>query len=46
VPVKLLRIQGGGHGPGFRGAGFKEEKDWPDYKAETVRWFDEHLQKK
>jgi hypothetical protein len=48
VPVKLVRVKGGGHGTGFRGAGFQEEKakDWPDYQAETVRWFDQHLQKK
>lgn len=40
VPVKLLRIAGGGHGPSFPGA-----KDPPDYKAEMVKWFDVHLRK-
>lgn len=48
VPVKLVRLTGGSHGPNFRGPGFQEEKakDWPDYVGETVRWFDQHLQKK
>ena len=46
VPVKLVRLKGGAHGPGFRGTGFREEKDWPDYVGETVRWFDQHLQTK
>jgi acetyl esterase/lipase len=40
VPVKLIRIVGGGHGPTFPGA-----KDPPDYKAEMVRWFDAYLRK-
>jgi len=38
VPVKLLRIPGGDHGPTFPGA-----VDPPDYKAEMVKWFDVHL---
>ena len=38
VPVKLLRIEGGDHGPTFPGA-----KNPPDYKREMVKWFDEHL---
>jgi len=38
VPVKLIRIEGGGHGPTFDGA-----KNPPDYKAEMVKWFDTHL---
>jgi acetyl esterase/lipase len=38
VPVKLIRIVGGDHGPTFPGA-----KDPPDYKAAMVKWFDEHL---
>ena len=40
VPVKLLRIEGGDHGPTFAGA-----KNPPDYKQEMVKWFDEHLRK-
>ena len=42
VLVKLVRLPGGGHGPAF----FRAQKDWPDFQAETVRWFDQHLQKK
>lgn len=38
VPVKLIRIEGGDHGPTFPGA-----KNPPDYKAAMVKWFDEHL---
>jgi len=38
VPVKFLRIVGAGHGPTFPGA-----VNPPDYLAELVRWFDEHL---
>jgi acetyl esterase/lipase len=41
VPVKLIRIEGGGHGPTFSGA-----KSPPDYQAEMVKWFDAHLRKK
>lgn len=41
VPVKLLRIEGGGHGPTFSGA-----KNPPDYQVEMVKWFDTHLRKK
>jgi acetyl esterase/lipase len=40
VPVKLLRIEGGDHGPDFPGA-----KNPPDYKAEMVKWFDTYLRK-
>jgi acetyl esterase/lipase len=40
VPVKLIRIEGGGHGPTFDGA-----KNPPDYKAEMVKWFDTYLRK-
>jgi len=40
VPVKLIRIEGGGHGPTFDGA-----KNPPDFKAEMVRWFDTYLRK-
>ena len=38
VPVKLLRIEGGDHGPTFPGA-----KNVPDYKTEMVKWLDKHL---
>jgi acetyl esterase/lipase len=40
VPVKLIRIEGGDHGPNFPGA-----KNPPDYKAEMVKWFDLHLRR-
>ncbi len=40
VPVKLIRIEGGTHGPTFPGA-----KTPPDYRAEMVKWFDAHLRK-
>lgn len=40
VPVKLLRIEGGDHGPDFPGA-----KNPPDYKAEMVKWFDTYLRR-
>jgi dipeptidyl aminopeptidase/acylaminoacyl peptidase len=40
VPVKLIRIEGGDHGPDFPGA-----KNPPDYKAEMVRWFETYLRK-
>jgi dipeptidyl aminopeptidase/acylaminoacyl peptidase len=38
VPVKLVRIAGGGHAPDFPGA-----IDPPDYLGESVAWFDAHL---
>jgi acetyl esterase/lipase len=40
VPVQLIRIEGGDHGPTFPGA-----KNPPDYKAAMVKWFDEHLRR-
>lgn len=40
VPVKLIRIEGGDHGPDFPGA-----KNPPDYKAEMVKWFDTYLRR-
>lgn len=40
VPVKLIRIEGGDHGPTFPGA-----KNPPDYKMEMVKWFDLHLRR-
>jgi acetyl esterase/lipase len=44
VAVKLLRIEGGGHAAAFRGPGFREEKNWPNYLGESVHWFNQHLQ--
>jgi acetyl esterase/lipase len=41
VPVKLLRIQGGDHGPTFPGA-----TNPPDYKAEMIKWFDAYLRQR
>jgi acetyl esterase/lipase len=38
VPVKLLRISGGGHGTDFPGA-----INPPDYLGELIRWFDQYL---
>jgi dipeptidyl aminopeptidase/acylaminoacyl peptidase len=38
VAVKLLRVEGAGHGPTFPGA-----KNPPDYLGELVAWFDRHL---
>jgi len=40
VPVKLVRVPGGDHGPTFPGA-----VNPPDYKAEMVKWFDVYLRK-
>jgi acetyl esterase/lipase len=40
VPVKLLRVPGGAHGPNFPGA-----TNAPDYLGEMVRWFDRYLRK-
>ena len=40
VPVQLIRIEGGDHGPTFPGA-----RNPPDYKAAMVKWFDEHLRR-
>ncbi|MCG7854137.1 MAG: prolyl oligopeptidase family serine peptidase, partial [Methanosarcinaceae archaeon] len=42
VPVKLLSIPGGEHGPDFEAKG-KPHPDWPDYLGETVRWLDRYL---
>lgn len=41
VTVKLIRIEGAGHGPTFPGAIHP-----PDYLGEMVRWFDAYLMKK
>jgi len=40
VPVKLVPIRGGDHGPTLPGA-----TNPPDYKAEMVKWFDAYLRK-
>jgi len=42
VPVKLVRIPGGKHGEDF-GADGKPDPSWPDYFAEIIAWFDQHL---
>ena len=42
VPVSLLRIPGGDHGPDFGAAG-KPHPEWPDYMGETVQWLDRYL---
>ena len=40
VPVKLVTVKGGDHGPTFPGAA-----NPPDYKGEMVKWFDVYLRK-
>jgi acetyl esterase/lipase len=40
VPVKLVTVKGGDHGPTFPGA-----TNPPDYKGEMVKWFDVYLRK-
>ncbi|MBI1898384.1 MAG: alpha/beta hydrolase [Acidobacteria bacterium] len=40
VPVKLIRVPGGGHGSSFPGA--TEKIEW---SGEAVAWFDAHLRK-
>jgi len=42
VPVKLVRIAGGEHGPNFGTAG-KPHADLPKVLGETVAWLDDHL---
>jgi acetyl esterase/lipase len=42
VPVSLLRIQDGEHGPDFGAAG-KPNPKWPDYLGAMTRWLDQHL---
>ena len=39
--MKLIRIEGGDHGPDFPGA-----RNPPDYKREIVKWFDTYLLKR
>jgi acetyl esterase/lipase len=44
VPVKLVRIPGGEHGPNFTVAGAgKPNPEWPDFLGEMVSWLDQHL---
>jgi len=38
VKVKLVRVNGGGHGPTFEGA-----TNPPDYLGEMVAWLNQHL---
>jgi acetyl esterase/lipase len=45
VPTRLITIAGGEHGANFVTTG-KPHPDWPDYHAETVRWFDQYLRGK
>jgi dipeptidyl aminopeptidase/acylaminoacyl peptidase len=40
VPVKLIRVPGGGHGSSFPGA--HEQVDWA---AHALEWFETHLRK-
>ncbi len=42
VIVKLVHVPGGKHDEEF-GAGGKPDPNWPDYYAEIVAWFDQHL---
>lgn len=42
VPVKLVTVPGGAHGPSFAIKG-KTHPDLPSFTGEVVRWFDEHL---
>ncbi len=42
VPVKLVRIAGGEHGPNFGTVG-KPHADLPKVLGETVSWLDDHL---
>ena len=42
VPVKLLRVEGGAHGPDFGPPG-KPHARFPEVLASMVAWLDEHL---
>jgi len=42
VPVKLVRVPGGAHGPNF-GTGGKPHPQFPEILNETVLWLDRHL---
>jgi acetyl esterase/lipase len=41
VPVKLIRVPGGGHGPAFAGA-----TESVDVASHTLEWFEAHLRRK
>jgi acetyl esterase/lipase len=47
VASRLVTIPGGSHGPSFAAIGVPLDAprpaNWPDYFAETVRWFDQYL---
>jgi acetyl esterase/lipase len=43
VPVKLLRLPGGVHGPTFEDKPARPHPPWPDYMGEAIRWMDQHL---
>jgi len=45
VEVKLIRVEGGGHGPDFRGPGYTGAAIAVDFLGEMVGWFNQHLQK-
>ena len=42
VPVKLIRVTGGAHGPNF-GSGGKAHAQFPEVLNESVSWLDQHL---
>jgi len=42
VATKLVTVPGGVHGADFGAAG-KPHPEWPNYYAQTVAWFDQHL---
>lgn len=42
VPVKLVTVPGGAHGPSFAIKG-KTHPHLPSFTGEVVRWFDQHL---
>jgi acetyl esterase/lipase len=45
VEAKLVTVPGGRHGADFGVAG-PPPAGWPNYYAETVRWFDRHLRRR
>jgi acetyl esterase/lipase len=45
VEAKLVTVPGGRHGADFGVAG-PALAGWPNYHAETVRWFDRHLRRR
>jgi acetyl esterase/lipase len=42
VPVQLIRVPRGQHGPTFGGKAVRQD-DWPDYLGATTAWFDRYL---